>query len=1076
MIAPNKPLIPKTMRQPDLEKIHLPLTALSAVVFFTAFAPSSVLAADRTWVGGYVTTGTWNQATQWSEGAYANGSDVIFNNTTGVSTASTFLSASRTVKSITFNGGTPSPAFNIRLATSNGGGTAANLTFIPTNTGITVAAANTASHNIGQSDGSIVLQANLLVTHNGSGTLTLSRPVTGTGFSLTKAGSGLLVLSALNTHSGDTIINSGKLSATVGGSSANSEVVINNAAATFATHITNNSLSWTCNAFTPAAAGTLEFNFGAVLPSTTVAPLVVTNAADFTTATPTVNILVNSPGLIPGTYPLMTWGSISGPAPTTAGLTVSNVAAGTVPSLSITGNTLNLVISSTSASIVKADNTDNLNLGSSWVGGVAPSTVDVAKWNNIVTTANTTVLGADTTWAGISIENPAGQVTINGTNTLTLGAAPVDVDMNAATANLAVNCPLALGGDNVWNVADTRSLTLAGKVSGAFGFTKLGAGTTLLSSSANDYTGNTTVTAGTLRLGASNVIPHGAGGVAGNVVVNGSLDLNGRSDSINGLSGSGILDNTAAAASTLAVGNNSQTTTFSGIIQSTTGNINLIKTGNGTLTLTGANTFTGAVTINASTGILALGNTAPLNNVTSITIGGGSSLRPTVANAVVNAPINLGTVGTISTINAPNAALGGTTGVPFTLGGVISGAGDLTLSGIESTNAYGIIILNAASDYTGATLFTTASTTNNNNANLFVRLGVANALPATTVLTLDGGDGTGGGRFCELNLFGNDQTLAGLTNVSGRTLRNQEVSNSSSTAATLTLNNTADFTFSGRIGGGATENNLGLTKSGAGIFTISGANTYIGATTITGGTLALGALNTLPNTSPVSIGAGTLQAASAGTESASTLQVTGAATINLGTNAVLAFADSSAVTWIGNLNLTGTFVSGTSLRFGDGTGTGLTPAQLASISATGFTGFALDGSGFLTATPGGGGFASWITGSFAGGTIPVDKRGANDDFDNDGISNLVEYAVDAQDPTVPDSSIGTYSANTLSFTKRAGTSGLTYAIQDSTDLGITDAWAEVSGGSYVNDSTTISFTLTPGTPAKNFLRLQVVTN
>jgi fibronectin-binding autotransporter adhesin len=930
-----------------------------------------------------------------------------------------------------------------------------------------------------------------ILNSTGTATLTISNTspasssfggnINGTGLSLAKTGTGTQILRAGNTLTGNTTVSGGKLIGVVGGNCASSKVVVDNTLGTYGVSITDNTKTWTIKELATTAAGTLEFDFAAVAPSTTVSPLTITvptlltGLADFTAATPKVHVNVNS-GLLPGTYPLITWDAVSGTIPTTAGLTVSNVAAGTAASLEVSGNTLNLVISSTAVGIVKANNTDNLNLGSSWVGGVAPSTADVAKWNNVVTSANTTVLGADTTWAGISIENPTGLVTINGTNTLTLGATAVDIDMNAATANLAVNCPLALGGDNAWNVADARSLTLAGKVSGAFGFTKLGAGTTLLSSSANDYTGNTTVTAGTLRLGANNVIPHGAGGIAGNVVANGTLDLNGKSDSINGLSGSGIVDNTGAAAATLGVGNNSQTTTFSGIIQSTTGNINLIKTGNGTLTLTGANTFTGAVTINASTGILALGNVAPLNNVTGITIGGGSTLRPTVANAVVNAPITLGAVGTISTINAPNAALGGTTSVPFTLGGVISGAGNLTLSGVEATNAYGAIILNAASVYTGATLFTTASTTNNNNANLFVRLGVANALPVTTVLTLDGGDGTGGGRFCELNLFGNDQTLAGLTNVSGRTLRNQEVSNSSATAATLTLNNTADSTFSGRIGGGATENNLGLTKSGTAIFTISGANTYTGPTTITGGTLALGALNTLPDASPVSIAAGTLSAATAGTESAGTLNVTGAAVINLGTDAVLAFADSSAVAWTGNLNLTGTFVSGTSLRFGDGTGTGLTPAQLASISATGYTGFALNGSGFLTATPSGGGFASWITGSFAGGTVPVDKRGPNDDFDNDGISNLVEYAVDGQDPTLSNANIGSYSANTLSFTKRAGTSGLTYAIQDSTDLGISDPWSEVIGGSYVNNATTISATLTPGTPAKNFLRLQVISN
>ncbi|MEY3895848.1 MAG: hypothetical protein RLZZ214_1368, partial [Verrucomicrobiota bacterium] len=51
----------------------------------------------------------------------------------------------------------------------------------------------------------------------------------------------------------------------------------------------------------------------------------------------------------------------------------------------------------------------------------------------------------------------------------------------------------------------------------------------------------------------------------------------------------------------------------------------------------------------------------------------------------------------------------------------------------------------------------------------------------------------------------------------------------------------------------------------------------------------------------------------------------------------------------------------------------------------------------------------------------------------------------------------------------------TYAIQQSTDLNIADDWTEVS--SYTtNSASTISYTLTPGTPVKNFARLQVLSN
>ncbi len=123
-----------------------------------------------------------------------------------------------------------------------------------------------------------------------------------------------------------------------------------------------------------------------------------------------------------------------------------------------------------------------------------------------------------------------------------------------------------------------------------------------------------------------------------------------------------------------------------------------------------------------------------------------------------------------------------------------------------------------------------------------------------------------------------------------------------------------------------------------------------------------------------------------------------------------------------------------------------------------------------------GGFASWITGTFANGPVPGNKRGPNDDADNDGISNLIEYAIAGHDPTVANSTIGSFNGNTLSFTKSTSTSGLTYAIEESTDLGVADAWAEVpAGASYTNDAANISLTL-PAGPSKDFLRLRVLSN
>ena len=68
-------------------------------------------------------------------------------------------------------------------------------------------------------------------------------------------------------------------------------------------------------------------------------------------------------------------------------------------------------------------------------------------------------------------------------------------------------------------------------------------GTLVLTNTANDYTGGTTVTAGTLKLGASGVIPDGAG--KGNVSLSGTLELNGFSETINGLSGTGTVPHLA---------------------------------------------------------------------------------------------------------------------------------------------------------------------------------------------------------------------------------------------------------------------------------------------------------------------------------------------------------------------------------------------------------------------------------------------------------------------------------------------------------------------------------------------------
>ncbi len=122
--------------------------------------------------------------------------------------------------------------------------------------------------------------------------------------------------------------------------------------------------------------------------------------------------------------------------------------------------------------ISKANNGDALNLGSSWVGGVAPDEAKVAQWDATAVSAasRNAAIGASATWDGIKVLSPGGPVVIGATPgaTLTLdGGAATDIDMSTATQDLTVNAAVALGNAaHIWDVGAGRNLTLA-SLSGA---------------------------------------------------------------------------------------------------------------------------------------------------------------------------------------------------------------------------------------------------------------------------------------------------------------------------------------------------------------------------------------------------------------------------------------------------------------------------------------------------------------------------------------------------------------------------------------------------------------------------------
>ncbi len=532
--------------------------------------------------------------------------------------------------------------------------------------------------------------------------------------------------------------------------------------------------------------------------------------------------------------------------------------------------------------VTKANNTTSLNTGSSWVGGVTPGLYNQAVWDSTVTAANTTTLASDQQWAGLKIVNPGGTVTINGSATLSLDDS--GVDLTAATTNLVVNCPVQLTASSTWGVLSGRTATFGGVISGYPGLNVSGGGTVKLSA-ANTYSGNTTVSAGTLQLGANNAIPGGSD--YGNVSLTGTLDMNGFSDTINGLSGSGTVDNRVAGTPTLTLGGNDQSSSFNGAITDTAGTLSLTKTGAGMLTLAGTNTYAGATTI--TNGTLKVGLTGSANAVTignysfetpvlssspywtytngspsgmSWTFGGGAGAQG-IANKSTNTWFNtpppngnqaafLQQAGVISqsvTVNTPCVyaitfsaeGRGGTHGPE----GVIvqvdgTPVGTWTASDVSQSQWQNYL---AAVNLAAGT-HTLAFVGNNtlggdmsvaiDNVQMFQPTG-SGLLPSATAVNLNGPGAT-------LDLSGTTQTIGSLAGIAGSSVLNN---------GSLTAGGDGRTTaFAGVISGSGS-----FTKAGTGTLMLSGTNSYNGNTAVNGGTLQI-LVATLATNSTVSIAAG----------------------------------------------------------------------------------------------------------------------------------------------------------------------------------------------------------------------------
>jgi autotransporter-associated beta strand protein len=233
--------------------------------------------------------------------------------------------------------------------------------------------------------------------------------------------------------------------------------------------------------------------------------------------------------------------------------------------------------------------------------------------------------------------------TISGGGSLRIEPATGNALIEAQLGSHTLGVPMTLVTNTDFDLTSGATLNVSGMISGGgSAINKTGAGTLIFSGN-NTYSGATTISAGTLRLGAANVIPNGAG--KGNVSIAGTLDLNGNSETINGLSGVGMVDGMSGTP-TLIVGDNNQTSTFDGVIKDTAGSLSIVKMGTGTLTLSGANSYSGDTVVSNGTFNL----TGSLSSAVTVQ-GGKFSGTGTVNN---NLSINGG-------IHAPGSSPGVTT-------------------------------------------------------------------------------------------------------------------------------------------------------------------------------------------------------------------------------------------------------------------------------------------------------------------------------------------------------------------------------------------------------------------------------
>jgi fibronectin-binding autotransporter adhesin len=323
------------------------------------------------------------------------------------------------------------------------------------------------------------------------------------------------------------------------------------------------------------------------------------------------------------------------------------------------------------------------------------------------------------------------------------------------------------------------------------------------------------------------------------------------------LSGSGVLT-LAGASPTLTVNalGSGRSVTVSSVIAGSNG-LTIAATGN--LVLTGLNTYTGTTTFISNTGTVSINNIA--NGGVASALGAGTAIATSLGgNASVRLAYTGGTASTDRSISIAN-----TTSFNLTN----SGGGELTLTGGVAFGSpggatyfsarQGIINLSGlisgtGNSYVGVNGNNAQLVLTNNNNSFRGGVQISNGtLRASSIANTNSNSALGQAGTISFGQSTTDGTLVytGSTASSNRTF-------SITAGRTATINvqeSLSNLTLSGVIG----STTGALTKAGTGTLTLSGGNTYTGATTISAGTLVAGSANAFNlATGQVNVSGGTL--------------------------------------------------------------------------------------------------------------------------------------------------------------------------------------------------------------------------